>query len=125
MVRKQHIYTTLLTVFILSLIGYFEILGPSKYWWSTCIGLLLALGATYSITNSKVSINIEDNKITVYHSGMVQGTFSKDSITQVTQSGRDGLSRIIITTANERKIYIPSGCFSDSDLEAVMNQLRS
>jgi hypothetical protein len=121
---RQSIYGALLIVLIYLLLHYFEIL-TSKYWESYPIGVLLALAAVYFTANTKVRVEIEQGRLTVYHGGMVHADTGIDSIAEVSVSGNGNLARIVVLTDDGLKIYIPSGCFSAAEVEELKSALRN
>jgi hypothetical protein len=121
--RKQHVYAGLLTVLLLFLMSHFDI-GSTKYWWSYSIGIVSAIGALSLVANSRVRVEITDKTVTVYHSGMMHANIPKVSIAEALVSGDKSTSRIAIFTNDGLKYSIPCECFSETEINALLNELR-
>lgn len=123
-VRPYHILAAALAIAGLWLLGRFDIIG-GHYWWTSSIGIALAVAFSYLLGNTKVRVTIDAGSVSVYHSGMVQANFSLASVTRATASGTGNLSRLVVETDNGSKYYIPCECFSAADIEALIQALRN
>ncbi|WP_078120105.1 hypothetical protein [Thiosocius teredinicola] len=122
-VTRQHLYAALLVILGMYLLNLFG-LWASEYWWATSIGIVLALGFSFVIGNSRVRVEIGDGTIIVEYSGMVQANIAADAIESVTMSGSDSLQRIVIVTDDGSKYFIPCECFTSTQLEGLLGALK-
>lgn len=122
-IKKHHAFGALLVVVMLYLLNYFDV-AKIEHWSSYAIGMTVTLGFLYLVGNSKVSVEINEDSVIVYHSGMVQANIPKESISLVSVEGQKNQSVILISTRDGLKYSVPLACFSDAEVTAIERDLR-
>jgi hypothetical protein len=117
--RRHHLYAALTTIFGLYLLSYVNF-GGAGYWWAYAIGISIAAGASYLIANTKVRIEIGGEAVVVEHRGRVHANFTIDALASVAVSGSGNDSRIVVVTNEGLEYFIPCGCFSKSEIDALL-----
>ncbi|PVV06949.1 MAG: hypothetical protein B6D77_14830 [gamma proteobacterium symbiont of Ctena orbiculata] len=121
---KHHVYTSFLIITGLFIWSYFDS-TETKYWLAYSIGIVLALGASYLIVNTKIRIEIKGDIVTVVHDGMIHANFSINSIESVTLNSSGGIESILVQTIDKLKYYIPCDCFKRAEIEALIEVLNN
>lgn len=121
--RRHHIYTALATIAGLFLLSRFD-WGGGGYWWSYSIGIAIAAGAVYLLSNTKVRVEIDGEAVTVQHSGMVHANFLLGSVESVAVSGSGHMSRILVVTKEGLKYHMPCNCFQEDEMDSLLKMLR-
>lgn len=122
-ITRKHAYGALVAISLTFLLDYLDIM-KFEYWSSYAIGVVLALAFLYLVENSKVRVEVNDDIVTIYHSGMVQASIPMETIDQAVLSGEGRLARIIVSTTDGLRYYIPMNCFGEAEVTAVMNELK-
>ena len=55
---------------------------------------------------------------------MIHANIPLDSIKTVAMSGAKNLSRIVVVTSDGLKYFIPCECFSSTEIEQLLRELR-
>lgn len=122
-ITKKHVFGALLSLLAFYLMDYFGVANV-EHWSAYAIGIVLALGFLYFVENSMIRVEIEDEAVTIYHSGMVQGNIPRVLITDVERVCHKGRSAIVISTSDGLKYSAPMGCFSEAEVEEMLKELR-
>lgn len=122
-ITKMHVFGASVAVLVLFVVHQLGI-ADVEDWSAYAIGIVFALGLLYLIGNSTVRLSIEGEAVTLYHSGMVQGSIPRESITGVREVGYKGRSGIVISTSDGLEYNVPIACFSEAEVEEMLRELR-
>ena len=105
------------------LLYYFGV-TDNEQWWTFSIGALVALAFAHLLSNTKVEIRILDRNVIIYHAGMVQSNFPKNTVSRVRAIGDGHNRQIEILTTDGLKFCVPVACFNEEEIGKIISNLK-
>jgi hypothetical protein len=114
--------TVLAAIVIPYTLNHFAITDTGP-WWSVSIGAVAVLLLFNLLSRTKTGIHIQDDNVTLYHSGMVQGNVPMRSVRRVSAAGKGHDRRLEIQTTDELRFPVPVACFSEEQISEIVARL--
>lgn len=121
LISSYYLASCVFLVIVIFILYNYEILSEN-YLYSS-LGTLVAFVLAYLLANSKVRIEINDEQLTIYYSGMVQGNIDIKTILSLREKEQGEIRGVEVETNDGRKYFMPLSCFKESIEQEIISEL--